>query len=472
MHGGVIMTNWFEVDKEGLKALQAGKPKTFIVNELVQNALDQHITFCDVQISHYDGQIRIEVTDDDPEGFSTLTHAYTLFADTYKRKDPTKRGRFNLGEKQVIAVCNYAEVQTTKGTILFTSSGRFERDQKLKCGSHIVVEFTGEEKEMKELINHAKNLIVPTNIQYTVNEETLRPKPIFKTFEATLDTEILKNERMTTTARKTEVNLYETTDAWIYEMGIPVVKTDCRWSIDVQQKIPLAVDRETIKPAYVQDLYAEVVNNTYDTLTKDDVSELWVRTATKDKDCKKEAVKAVMTKRFGEKFCIGNPFDKASMDEALSRGYNVVFGGEMSAEEWARVHEIEGVQSSTEMFGDSNLEAAKHIEPTPQQKLVGEYAKRIAKRILHIDIKVQFVDNAKASMLACYGNRNLTFNVGRLNNGWFDDPLNPKVLSLLIHELGHEAGWHVEYDYHELLTRLGAELTMLALTEPKFFEVV
>ena len=61
--------------------------------------------------------VEVTVKDDSPEGFRNITHAYTLFADTYKRRDPTKRGRFNLGEKQVIAICKRAIVMTTKGEI-------------------------------------------------------------------------------------------------------------------------------------------------------------------------------------------------------------------------------------------------------------------------------------------------------------------------------------------------------------------
>ena len=468
------MNNWFEVDKEGLKALQAGKPKTFIISELVQNMLDQNVKICSINVSYTAllKIVKVVAEDDDPEGFNDLRHAYTMFLDTYKRKDPTKRGRFVIGEKQVISVCESAIIETTKGTVIFNPDGtRTETPEKRSFGSKVTIEFEGTEKDVDELLAHTRKLIVPHNITFIVNGEIIKSKPVCKSFEAILDTEILKNDVMVMTARKTKVDLYESKEPWIYEMGIPVMKTDCPWSIDVQQKIPLAVDRETIKPAYIQDLYAEVVNNTYNELTPEQTSEVWVRTGMKDQDCKKEAIKVILTKRFGEKFCVGNTFDKASMDEALSRGYNVIFGSEMSADEWERVRELGMVESSTALFGNTNLEAAQRVEPSQEQKRVGEYAKRIAKRILKIDIKVHFVSNPKAPMLACYGNRTLTFNVGRLNNGFFDKTVSKVTTDLIIHELGHENGWHVEYDYHQLLTRLGAELTMLALTEPEFFKV-
>jgi len=46
----------------------------------------------------------ITVADDAPDGFCDMRDAYTLFKETYKRKDPIKRGRFNFGEKQVLAM--------------------------------------------------------------------------------------------------------------------------------------------------------------------------------------------------------------------------------------------------------------------------------------------------------------------------------------------------------------------------------
>jgi len=36
----------FEVETAGLRSLMSGKPKNFIVRELIQNALDEPITTC------------------------------------------------------------------------------------------------------------------------------------------------------------------------------------------------------------------------------------------------------------------------------------------------------------------------------------------------------------------------------------------------------------------------------------------
>ena len=110
------MNNWFEVDTAGLKALQSNKPKTFIINELVQNAWDEDIALCSIRFKYNkdNSLLTITVKDDSPEGFKNITHAYTLFADTYKRSDPTKRGRFNLGENKSLQSAKLPKLQQLK----------------------------------------------------------------------------------------------------------------------------------------------------------------------------------------------------------------------------------------------------------------------------------------------------------------------------------------------------------------------
>jgi hypothetical protein len=464
-------TSWFDVDREGLRALQKGKPKTFIINELTQNAWDQNITYCNIIIKSINkSEAIITVEDDDPNGFSDISHAYTLFSDTYKRRDPTKRGRFNMGEKQVLAICTSAEVSTTTGTVVFDDKGRNTfPEAKTKKGSKITVFLDATPEEVSELINHAKKLLVPEHFTYTVNGEKIEPPTIVKSFEAKLDTEILDDEIMKIRPRTTKINLVDPIDEpMIYEMGIPIAETDCQWSIDIQQKIPLNIDRNSIRHAYRQDLYAEVLNNTYEDVTE--ASSTWVRMATKDNRTTDDAINGIMKKRFGEKFAIANPSDKYSIDKALANGYNVIYGSELSKEEWERVKPATDVKSTTQLFNSRDLMESKPLDPNSNMAKTASYARRIAKRLMGIDIKVVFVNAPQSNVLACYGNRTLTFNKGKLGRHFFDKPISKETTDLIIHELGHENGWHVEIEYHKLLTKLGAELTMLALTEPEFFE--
>src|SRR4051812_8091337 len=116
------MTQWFDVSKAGLGKQAEEHGKGRLIGELVQNALDEAgVTQIVVTLALVPGRPLADVTveDDAPEGFRDLAHAYTLFAESYKRGDPDLRGRFNIGEKLVLAVCESASISTTKGTVVF-----------------------------------------------------------------------------------------------------------------------------------------------------------------------------------------------------------------------------------------------------------------------------------------------------------------------------------------------------------------
>jgi hypothetical protein len=51
---------------------------------------------------------KIEVDRRRPGRVRDLSHAFTLFAESVKKGDAEKRGRFNLGEKLVLALCDEA----------------------------------------------------------------------------------------------------------------------------------------------------------------------------------------------------------------------------------------------------------------------------------------------------------------------------------------------------------------------------
>jgi len=106
--------SWFEVSRDGLRKLQEGKPKHFIARELIQNAWDEQTKVCFFNAGWNNGKAKIEVIDDNPSGFQDLADAFTLFKNTTKRNDPTKRGRFNIGEKQIISLCDETRISTTK----------------------------------------------------------------------------------------------------------------------------------------------------------------------------------------------------------------------------------------------------------------------------------------------------------------------------------------------------------------------
>lgn len=467
------MKPWLAVDVKGFGQMMGDKKKTFVVNELAQDAFDEDITCCKVDIHWNNGKVQIAVEDDSPEGFKHIEHAYTLFADTYKRRDPTKRGRFNMGDKNVLAICvNYgAEISTTTGTIEFhPKKGRIDHwSKKRERGSIFKGTFRATKNEYQELLDHAKKLLPPQDITYIVNGEIVPPKPVFKSFPCTLETVMLENDVMKNVRRETTVNLIQSDgQSYIYEMGIPIMQTDCFWHIDVQQKIPLTLDRESVRHSYLRSLYAEVVNNTYLDIPGEEVTAFWVRTGTIDERITKEAMDVLLKRRYGERFLVKTPGDLNANDEAISMGYHLIHGHEMSKKEWDKIREFNLIKSTTDLFGADKV-PGKLLKPTAEQQSFADFVKRVAKKCMGINITIRFVDSI-ASTSADYGGKTLTFNVQRLPKDFFDG-IKEDNLDLMIHELGHEAGHHTEQAYHNLITELGAKLTILALREPSFFSI-
>ena len=120
-----MKNHWFEVDKQGLRNLVERQGKGRLIAELVQNALDEEATTVTVRLLPQPGRplVSLTVEDNAPEGFRNLDHAFTLFADSYKKDLPEKRGRFNLGEKLMLAVCQEARLSITTGTVTFEADG-------------------------------------------------------------------------------------------------------------------------------------------------------------------------------------------------------------------------------------------------------------------------------------------------------------------------------------------------------------
>ena len=459
---------WFEVSKEGLKQLQLGKPKHYIVRELVQNAWDEDTKICRLEMQ-LNGKIAdISVEDDSPEGFKNIRDAFTLFAPTYKRKDPSKRGRFNLGEKQALSICDEASIQTTTGTVHFSNKGRIETKSARPAGSIVSIKLKMTKSEFNEAFDVVRKYLVPKHLRFLVNGEVMQQRLIHKTFRASLQTEIEENNVLRKTHRITDVNILKAEDkTYLYEMGIPIMEIDCAYDVDVQQKIPLSSDRDTVSTSYLSALYAEVLNATFDEIDEENSSDGWVREATANKKISSEAITSVIDKRYGENRVVANPFDPNSVDDALSAGYKVITGRELSKEEWQNIRKADAIKSSSELFGRKTA-ASESITPDENMKKVGNLAKKIAKKCLNIDITVRY---AKWDGVAAqYGDKVITFNVEALGKSFFNPALSSRTLDLIIHEIAHEKGHHTEKSYQSAITQISGELIMIALEDSEFFK--
>lgn len=466
--------NWFEVSVSGLRELQSGKPKHFILRELIANAFDENISCCEVTLNYFRGIAQIKVSDDNPDGFKDITDSYTLFKSTPKRINPNQRGRFNIGEKQALSCSDYSIILTTKGTVTFDKTGRhFSNTDKTDKGSQILLKVKMTEEEYNEILRMLVRYRSPEKIRFIVNGIVRKPSLTFTEFTASLESEILENEVLHRVWRKTKVQVIKENfvlidiESYLYEMGIPICSIDCKYSLDVQQKIPLSIDRENVSERFIEELYSETLNSIYEDIIPEEASSTWIRLALANKRISEIAIKSITEKRFGKKVVAANPFDRQSIDEAISSGYNVVYGSELSKKEWKNLRKFGVLQSSSEVFGKTLVEF-ESVKANEKQLKVVMFAKKIALDFLGIDINVGFI-KSKADAAAEYGNRTLTFNLSRLPQNFFDTPLKEETLDLILHELGHQEGMHTEKSYHKALTRLGSKLVLRALTEPEYF---
>lgn len=480
---------WFEVDKKGLKELQLGKPKHYLVRELVQNALDEDITRCDVKMEYDRGKVTISVEDDSPVGFRDLTDAYTLFRTTHKRSIADTRGRFNMGEKQVFAICDTAEILTTIGGVVFDKDGRHIKRKKRESGSIITVTLRMKREEFEECYDYCMDILIPEGIELHVQrkdgtrefEQVMDYKSPHKTFKGMLQTELLDESgeypKVRKRTRETQVDIHETDEvSYLYEMGLPVCEIDCQFSIDVQQKVPLGIDRDKVEQKYLTELYGMVLNHTIEDVPQDRSSEMWVREATGSNSINDDVVDKVVEKRWGDKVAIANPFDPNANDEAISRGYKVLNSWEIGGYEREKLKSLASILSTSTMFG-KNSKAPKYVEPNDIQGKIGEWTKKVAKELLGLSIIVSYIDNSNVSTIADYcreeGGGELRFNIGRMSGYWELDGgvVSENLLDLIIHELGHSQGNHTDHSYHECVTNLGAKLALKGINEPSWFKI-
>jgi len=489
----VATASWFQVDKEGLAKLLERKGKEFILYELIQNAWDTNAKKVDVSLrrSELKGYAEIQVVDDHPDGWKDLAHAWTLYAESEKKGNAEKRGRFNLGEKLVLALCRVARIETVTGGVLFDVDGRHALKTRRTSGSSFTALVRMNQEERVSVVAAFMKLIPPVGVVTTMNDSTVLPaRAALRVVEATLPTEIADDEGvLRRSSRKTSVEIYEPLPgetASVYEMGIPVVETGDRFHYNVLQKVPLNSDRDNVTPSYLRELRTLALNAAYETVKGEEAASPWVRDAAEDGNVSLSAVHHVVTERFGEKRVISDPSDPEGTKLAASMGYTVIAPGSLSKDEWSNVKKWAAALPAGQVTPSPKPYSpdAPPMDLVPEDKYtegmrrVTKYAKALAWKILGQDdfsssyIRVDVVNKATWPYAATYGPGQLTFNLGRLGHAWFDAGPREEVDQLLIHEFGHHfSADHLSEEYHDALCGLGAKLASLALNDPEFFRI-
>ena len=469
---------WFEVDRKGLSQLLADRPRSFILAELIQNAWDQNVTRVAVSVEKLGrgvGVIRVE--DDDPDGWADLTHAYTLYAPSVKKADPTLRGRFNVGEKAVLALCRDARIVTVTGGVAFDAKGRHNLHSRREAGSLFEATLSLTDADIQEFEVFFESLICPPGIETTLTVldriVTLDSRTTVSTFELTLPTVLADSDgNLKRSRRSTTVELYEPTAdeiPHIYELGIPVVETEDRWHVNVQQKVPLNADRDNVTPAYLAEVRVAVLNEAGHLLDTEDFSEAWVTEASSDERCTDAVTERVLTARFGEKRVAYDPSNPEANRRAAASGYTVITGGTLTGGQWGNAKAASAITAAGQKFPtsyeayskDPTAPTANTVDPvdwTEDQRGTVEFSKRLHELLLDCSTEVVLVKTGN-DFMAAYSRRSLHLNVNALGRNWFRPEKRKMQVELLLHEFAHfYEGDHLSENFADTVGMLGAKL--------------
>ena len=362
-------------------------------------------------------------------------------APTPKRADPTKRGRFNTGEKEAISIATEAEIRTKGTTILFPESGgRVITDNNQLSGTTVTLSMPWDPSVIPELIQML-NRFIPTDCALSVNGEAIPPRTPLKVHPTALPTIIQQAPGlpMRYRTRNTIVHILDPveTPAWIFEMGIPIQTTDLPYDVNVMQKVPMPPNRDTVGAPYLKHISAEVLNAMYDTMAPTAFADTWVRTGIEDDRVKDDAVIATKQNRYGENVVMWSSKKDANL-RAAEAGFEVVHPKTLSQEERTKLATIAGVKSANEVFGVIPP-SGPPLQETDVLKDFSAWVTHLAS-LASLEATTQFLHSPEATLIAtCSANTKtptITFNTAKLSNTWFKGR-GADQLSLVIHELAH-----------------------------------
>ena len=438
----------FIVSHEGMREQHAGRAPWELVKELVQNAWDEapEATLCRIDI-HSSGEVHTAVTVyDNGPGFADISDAYTLMKSTPKRQDPTKRGRFNLGEKEFISVALTAQIETVGHTVIFPKNGgRHSFRNHIHRGTTVQGTMPWTRQEAEELVRRLR-MFRPTDCSLIVNGWEIPTRQPFLTYEALLESVLQDGpgEPIRRTRRKTDVDILlrqDPNESWLYEMGIPIQPIETPWDIDVHQKVPMPPNRTEVPTRYLNAIYATTLNAAHEFMDSQEFGQNWVKTAMNDDRTLQESVIATVQGRHGDKVLFTSNDKDANM-KASEQGYELVNPKSLTPTERDRFRDDGGVKSARDIFGVSYHDR-QEIDRDPDHEPFAQWVTELG-AACGLDVEVKFVrfQSNRANIIAdCTGDSltpTVRFNRHHLPDDFFMPPFNrADQLKLIMHEFGH-----------------------------------
>jgi hypothetical protein len=463
--------------------LQSGREPWQLVKELVSNAWDESTTLCTATVVSLTPKTAKVVVTDDGGGFKSVEDAWTIYGHTDKRANPNTRGRYNLGEKEIISIARDATIRTSGKIIHFPKEGGrvVTNDPKPSKGTVVTCIVAWGPRQVEECVARLKELLTPRGMSYIVNGVPILWNRPLQTIEGTLETIIQESvdQPMRTTKRKTGIEIFNGNlpGHKIYEMGIPIQDIDSDYSFNILQKVPMPPNRDTVRERYLRDLYAIATEAMAPVLPDEQASSQWVRMAVESQKLAPATLDIIKKKRFGTNVVLRST-DVQANECAEHNGYTVLNSRQFSREE-REAYATVGVVSAKEQFGSKYKPGDLTIEPTsneiPEEKWdagmrrVAEYTRWLAKELMQVDLKViMYSEINDAAAARSNGRTVVMFNKFRLGNAWFEK-ITPDTTGTLLHEFAHCLGTGHDTSYNHSLADLAGKCVHLAVEKHGFF---
>ena len=478
-----MTTNWFDINKDGLSKVIQRRGKSWAVLELIQNAFDTDASRIEVELmpvpeSRY---AELTVTDNSTEGFSDITHAWTLFTPSEKAANPELRGRFNLGDKLVLALATEATIVSTTAAVGFSKKGRRRLIRRTESGTVVKARIRLTQSEVAEMLAAANSVIVPEGVLLLVNKLPVKSLNKLGQARGTLATELAdENGVMKRLQRVTAMDIFESTDETptLFELGMPVGPSLTPWHISVNQTVPLGIERGEVSSSVLRAVHGYALEVMAESLTPEQAKEPWVEQSL-PLLCH-DAVKLVCEKRFGRNAVVIDPSDPEANKRAMGAGRTVVPPKAFSKKSWGAIREARRtddsfLQPAGRAFSRKVETSANGKPPIDRSKwtagmtALADYSSALATRVGLGKIGVSFY-SVSQNFAACAtsdgsDDKVLSFNVQRLGHKWIDSASQEEVDQLLIHEFAHLRGVsdHLSDEFHRECCQIGAALRFVEL---------
>jgi hypothetical protein len=365
----------FEIDVKGLAELEGGRPPHRLAFEPVANVFDEYRgygdaerrkpTYCAVTLRHSSNPRGVYLTvADDGAGFADERDIWTFFGTTSKRSAAGVSGRFNAGDKQLLALGRSGVVKTNKTTVEFANSERkvTRHRESVVDGTIVEVLMPWSLDDLKSVREQICRVIPPEGLTYTVDGATVN-RPIMKaTVSVTLPTVALIDGVVRPTQRKSQVSVLAANgEPMLCELGMPICSladVGFPWTLDVQQKVPVPMSRDMVQTSYLYRVIGSVLEQAamdgHSLLTEEQQGAGFLKEAL-EWIREPEALSATVTSLFGEN-AVRQSSDPVANANAAAAGAQIISGRCFGPATRRSLDAAQLLPSSKKRFGGSEPE--------------------------------------------------------------------------------------------------------------------